>query len=70
VHGVPLTRIATDLGKPLVKNIAALGALQAATSLFPRETFLAAVRQALKEKPGLVPLNEDAFAAGARAIAG
>jgi Pyruvate/2-oxoacid:ferredoxin oxidoreductase gamma subunit len=38
-YGVPLTRIATDLGKPLVKNIAALGALHAAT-------FLAAIRRA------------------------
>jgi 2-oxoisovalerate ferredoxin oxidoreductase beta subunit len=67
-HGVPVTRIAADLGKPVVKNIAALGALQAATSLFPADTFLTAVRMALKDKCALIPLNEEAFAWGAKAI--
>jgi 2-oxoisovalerate ferredoxin oxidoreductase beta subunit len=67
-YGVPLTRIATDLGNPLVKNIAALGALQAATNLFPAETFLTAIRQALKHKGALIALNEEAFACGGRAI--
>ena len=50
---MPLTAIATELGKPLVKNIAALGALCAATELFPAETFLAAIRQMLKGKSAL-----------------
>ena len=68
VRGVPLTQIATDLGKPLVKNIAALGALCAATGLFPADTFLTAIRHALKDKRGLIPLNEEAFASGRRAI--
>jgi len=68
VHGVPLTRIAIALGNPLVKNIAALGALCAATGLFPAETFLAAIRQALKGKGRLVAVNEDAFARGASAV--
>ena len=44
--------------------IVALGALQAATQLFPKETFIAAVKQALKEKASLIPLNEQAFQAG------
>ena len=65
-YGVPLTRIATDLGKPLVKNIAALGALHAATHLFPADTLLTAIRQALKDKCAMVALNEQAFAWGAR----
>jgi 2-oxoisovalerate ferredoxin oxidoreductase beta subunit len=65
---VPLTRIAADLGKPVVKNIVALGALQAATGLYPTDTFLTAVRQALKDKCALIPLNEQAFAWGQRAI--
>ena len=69
VHGVPLTQIATDLGKPLVKNIVALGALCSATHLFPADTFLTAIRYALKDKCALVPLNEEAFAWGRRAIA-
>ncbi len=64
VVGVPFAKIAADLGKTIVKNIVALGALQEATRLFPRETFLAAIRQALAEKSALVPLNEKAFAAG------
>jgi len=62
--GVPFAKVAADLGKTIVKNIVALGALQEATRLFPRETFLAAIRQALAEKSALVPLNEQAFAAG------
>jgi len=64
VVGVPFTEIAAGLGKLVVKNIVALGALQAATQIFPEGTFLTAVRQALKDKPQLIPLNEQAFAAG------
>jgi Pyruvate/2-oxoacid:ferredoxin oxidoreductase gamma subunit len=65
--GVPFTEIAVDLGKAVVKNIVALGALQAATNLFPQETLMAAVRQALKDKCALIPLNEQAFAWGVKA---
>jgi Pyruvate/2-oxoacid:ferredoxin oxidoreductase gamma subunit len=64
VVGVPFTEIAAGLGKLVVKNIVALGALQAATNLFPRETFIAAIHEALKEKAKLIPLNEQAFQAG------
>jgi 2-oxoisovalerate ferredoxin oxidoreductase beta subunit len=65
--GVPCTQIAVDLGKSMVKNIVALGALQASTHLFPEETFLTAIRQALREKCALIPLNEEAFRWGIRA---
>ena len=65
--GVPCTEIALGLGKAMVKNIVALGALQAATGLFPRETFLTAIRQALRAKCALVPINEAAFARGVEA---
>jgi 2-oxoisovalerate ferredoxin oxidoreductase beta subunit len=68
VVGVPCTDIAIGLGKAMVKNIVALGALQAATGLFPREAFVTAIRQALKSKCALVPLNEEAFARGAAAV--
>ena len=68
--GVPFTRIATELGKSLVKNVVALGALQEATQIFPEETFLTAIRQALREKAALIPLNESAFARGAEAARG
>jgi 2-oxoisovalerate ferredoxin oxidoreductase beta subunit len=70
VVGVPFTEIAAGLGKLVVKNIVALGALQAATNLFPRETFIAAIREALKEKAKLIPLNEQAFQAGMDAAKG
>ena len=70
VVGVPFTEIAAGLGKLVVKNIVALGALQAATGIFPAETLLAAIRQALAHKPALIPLNEQAFAAGITAVAG
>jgi 2-oxoisovalerate ferredoxin oxidoreductase beta subunit len=52
----------------VVKNIVALGALCAATRLFPAETFLAVLRQALAEKAALIPVNEEAFARGAKAV--
>jgi 2-oxoisovalerate ferredoxin oxidoreductase beta subunit len=64
---VPASEIAQGLGKLMVKNIVALGALQAATQLFPAESLLTAIRVALKDKPAVVPLNERAFAAGAKA---
>jgi 2-oxoisovalerate ferredoxin oxidoreductase beta subunit len=67
-YGVPFTEIAADLGKVLVKNVVALGALQAATNLFPKETFLTAIRQALKDKCAMIPLNEEAFNWGVRAV--
>ena len=67
--GVPFTQIAAGLGKIVVKNVVALGALQEATRLFPKETFLAAVRQALSDKCALIPLNEEAFARGVQKAA-
>ena len=70
VVGVPFTQIAADLGRTVVKNVVALGALQEATNLFPKETFLTAIRQALKEKCAMIPLNEEAFGWGARMVKG
>ena len=70
VIGVPFTRIATDLGRVVVKNVVALGALCAATSIFPEETLLTAIRQALQSKCALIPLNEEAFAWGVKSVKG
>jgi 2-oxoisovalerate ferredoxin oxidoreductase beta subunit len=67
VVGVPCTAIAHGLGKAVVKNVVALGALLGATHLFPEETFLAAIRQALHAKPALIPLNEQALDRGMKA---
>ncbi|WP_242340497.1 MULTISPECIES: 2-oxoacid:acceptor oxidoreductase family protein [Anaeromyxobacter] len=66
--GVPLSEIAAELGQPLVKNVVAIGALQGATGLFPAETVLAVIRQALQKRPALVAVNAEAFARGARAV--
>lgn len=66
--GVPFAEIANDLGKVIVKNIVALGALQASTNLFPPETFLTSIRMALKEKCALIPLNEQAFEWGVKTV--
>ncbi|MBI1752313.1 MAG: 2-oxoacid:acceptor oxidoreductase family protein [Acidobacteria bacterium] len=68
VFPVPFTGIATDLGKAVVKNIVALGALQAATNIFPKETLLSAIGVALKDKCALIPLNEEAFAWGIKSV--
>jgi Pyruvate/2-oxoacid:ferredoxin oxidoreductase gamma subunit len=71
--GVPFARIAAELGSAKAKNVVALGALQEVTRLFPAETFLAAIAQALREKGTLLSINQDAFARGvdaARTTAG
>jgi len=64
---VPASAIAAGLGRMMVKNVVMLGALAAAADLFPEETFMMALRQALRNKPELVEINQNAFAEGARA---
>jgi 2-oxoisovalerate ferredoxin oxidoreductase beta subunit len=66
--GVPCTEIAMDLGAAKVKNVVALGALQAASQLFPKESFLAAIGQALKHNCAMIELNEEAFGWGIKAF--
>ncbi len=68
MYGVPFTEIAASLGRRVIKNVVALGALQAVTKLFPEDTFLAAIRQALASKCAMIPLNEEAFAWGRKAV--
>jgi 2-oxoisovalerate ferredoxin oxidoreductase beta subunit len=65
--GIPCATIARDLGKAMVKNVVALGALQAATNMFPKESFLLPLKQSLKDNAALLALNEEAFARGAKA---
>ena len=65
--GVSYTTIADGLGKRMVKNMVALGALQAATKLFPKESFSAAIQDAVKARPELLKLNLDAFTSGIEA---
>ena len=68
VVAVPMTAIAVEIGNKMIKSTVALGALQAASNIFPAETFLSAIREALTARPALVPLNEEAFARGMRAV--
>ena len=65
VVGVPFTEVANVLGSVVVKNVVALGALQAVTELFPADTFLAAIRAAVANKADLAAVNEQAFTRGA-----
>ena len=64
VLGLPFTKIAADLGKPMVKNVVALGALQAATHLLPADALIETLAHVLKDKASVLPLNKAAFAAG------
>lgn len=68
MYGVPCTQLAVDLGKAMVKNIVALGALQAVTQILPEESCLTAIRQALADKCAMIPINEEAFAQGVKWI--
>ena len=68
ILALPLTQIATTLGRPMVKNVVALGALQAATDLLPSGAIVATLQHVLKDKAAVLPLNEAAFAAGEQAV--
>ncbi len=68
VHAMPCSQIAMDLGNRIVKNIVALGALQAASGLMHEDSILTAIRIGLQSKSALIPINEEAFHRGIRAI--
>ena len=52
---------------PLHAPELALGALQAASGLMESESYLTALRRSLQDKCMMIPLNEQAFQAGAEA---
>ncbi len=68
--GVACSEIARELGKPMIKNMVALGALQAATQVFPAESFLAVLRKALQHNCAMLELNIGAFGRGQAAVIG
>ena len=68
VFPVPCSEIAKSLGTPLVKNVVALGALQEATKLLEEESLLTTLRISLKHKCAMLPVNEEAFRWGVRAV--
>jgi 2-oxoisovalerate ferredoxin oxidoreductase beta subunit len=52
----------------MVKNIVALGALRAATNIFPDETFNQTISVALKSKCSMIEINKEAFKQGFSAV--
>lgn len=68
VFGIPFTEIAVGVGKRILKNVVSLGALYAATGIFPEDTFLSALQQGLKADPALLEMNYEAFQGGAAAV--
>jgi 2-oxoisovalerate ferredoxin oxidoreductase beta subunit len=68
VHPVPCAEIANSLGKPVVKNVVAVGALVEATKILPEEAVLTAIRQSLKNRCAMIPVNEEAFHWGTKAV--
>ncbi len=68
VHPIPCTEIAHSLGQRIVKNIVALGALQAASDVLNKESLLTTIRRSLKDKCAMIPVNEEAFAWGCKAV--
>ncbi len=65
---VPCGAIAQNLGTRVVKNVVALGALQEATKILDEDSFLTALRVSLKHKCAMIPLNEEAFRWGVKAV--
>ncbi len=67
-YGIPFTRLAAELGVFRVKNIVALGALQAATELFPVTTMRSALHRAIHAVAEVAHINDRAFDAGAESF--
>lgn len=67
-YGLPFSEIAQNLGKRILKNVVCLGAFQAATQIFPEETFLEALARGLKPDPKIQEINRKAFSEGAKAF--
>ena len=61
---VPAAAMAENRGQRHIKNVIALGALAKASTIFPPETFLTAIRGTLRKDPALIAINEEAFAVG------
>jgi 2-oxoisovalerate ferredoxin oxidoreductase beta subunit len=68
MYGIPFNELAVRLGHRMVKNLVALGALQGATHIFPRETFETAINEGLRSKGELVAVNQEAFSQGLMAF--
>ncbi len=66
---IPANEIATELGNAKVANVVMLGAYIAASGVVAKESVINAVAHMLGErKAHLVPMNEQAYDAGAKSI--
>ncbi|MCA9671293.1 MAG: 2-oxoacid:acceptor oxidoreductase family protein [Myxococcales bacterium] len=68
VYPVPCAEIASSLGARVVKNVVALGALQEALKLLADESFLTTLRLSLASKCAMIPVNEEAYRWGVKAV--
>jgi len=68
VFPVPCSEIALHLGNRVVKNVVALGALQAACKILRDDSLLTAIRMSLENKCAMIPMNEEAFRWGVKAV--
>lgn len=68
VFPVPCSALAQELGSVVVKNVVALGALQEAAKLLDEGSFIAELDRSLKHKASLIPMNEEAFRRGVKAV--
>ena len=60
----PVTEMALEMGNAKVLNVIMLGVYVGYTQVLPEDVLLQTIRQQLGKKPKLIPLNEQAFAAG------
>ena len=65
---VPFGEVAHHLGKSLVKNMVALGALQEASNILPADSLRLAIEDSLRDRCAMVPLNREAARWGARCV--
>lgn len=68
VYPVPCSEIAQSLGSRIVKNVVALGAVQAATGILPEQSLLTALLLSLRDKCSMIAINEEAFRWGVKAV--
>jgi 2-oxoisovalerate ferredoxin oxidoreductase beta subunit len=65
---VPFGEVAHHLGKTLVKNMVALGALQEASRIVPEKALNLAVEQSLQDRCAMIPMNREALSWGRRCV--
>jgi 2-oxoisovalerate ferredoxin oxidoreductase beta subunit len=65
---VPFGDVAHHLGKALVKNMVALGALREASRVVPEESLSRTIAESLQDRCAMIPLNQEAVRWGAKCV--